>query len=176
MGCGNIQIASNMCGCFHYEGKKQLAWLPFIVDMYDPNVYNNWQLSAWWCYNYNNCLVGDTNYFFTLGFAVNCMPCVTNLIFLLRNPKYSHTWSIMMIKKRRSITFFNDIFKFIFFNGKVRIAIKISLVHVPKGPIDNKPLLVQIMAWRDTLGNMPLSQPNMVYSTDAYMHHSTKMS
>ena len=39
--------------------------------------------------------------------------------------------------------------------------IKISLKSVPKGPIDNMPLLDQIMAWRGS-GDKPLSEPMMV--------------
>ena len=41
----------------------------------------------------------------------------------------------------------DDIFKCIFLNENVRISIKISLKCVPKGPIDNKSALVQVMAW-----------------------------
>ena len=44
--------------------------------------------------------------------------------------------------------FTDDIFKRIFFNENVWISIKISLRFVPKGPINNIPALVQIMAWR----------------------------
>ena len=43
--------------------------------------------------------------------------------------------------------FADDIFKCIFLNENVSIAIKISLKFVPKGPINNIPALVQIMAW-----------------------------
>ena len=42
----------------------------------------------------------------------------------------------------------DDIFKSIFLNENVWIPIKISLKFVPKGPINNMPALVQIMAWR----------------------------
>ena len=42
----------------------------------------------------------------------------------------------------------DDIFKCIFLNENARISIKISLKFVPKGPINNIPALVQIMAWR----------------------------
>ena len=44
--------------------------------------------------------------------------------------------------------FTDDIFKCIFLNENVWIPIKISLKFVPKGPINNIPALVQIMAWR----------------------------
>ena len=55
----------------------------------------------------------------------------------------------------------NDTFKCIFLNENIRIAIKISLKFVPKGPISKIPALVQIMAWR-LPGDKPLSEPMMV--------------
>ena len=48
-----------------------------------------------------------------------------------------------------------------FLNGNVRILITISLKFVPKGPINNNPALVQIMAWWRP-SNKPLSEPMMV--------------
>ena len=41
----------------------------------------------------------------------------------------------------------DDNFKYIFMNENDRIRIRISLKFVPRSPIDNKPTLVQIMAW-----------------------------
>ena len=57
--------------------------------------------------------------------------------------------------------FADDIFKCIFLNENIWIAIKISLKFVPKGPINNISALVQIMAWRRP-GDKPLSEPMMV--------------
>ena len=57
--------------------------------------------------------------------------------------------------------FADRIFKCIFLNGNVWIPITISLKFVPKGPINNIPALVQIMAWRRP-GDKPLSEPMMV--------------
>ena len=57
--------------------------------------------------------------------------------------------------------FADDIFKCIFLNENIWISIKISLKFVPKGPINNIPALVQIMAWRRP-GDKPLSEPMMV--------------
>ena len=48
-----------------------------------------------------------------------------------------------------------------FVNENARISIEISLKLVPKGPINNIPALVQIMAWRRP-GDKPLSEPMMV--------------
>ena len=56
-------------------------------------------------------------------------------------------------------TFSQIIFSYAFFvNEKFCILIKISLKFVPKVPIDNNTLLVQIMAWH-RIGNKPLSRP-----------------
>ena len=46
--------------------------------------------------------------------------------------------------------FADDIFKCFFLNEKFCIVIRISLEFVPKGPIDNKWALVQVMAWCQT--------------------------
>ena len=54
----------------------------------------------------------------------------------------------------------DDIFKWISLNESVWILIKISLNFVPRGPINNIPALVQIMAWRQP-GDKPLSEPMM---------------
>ena len=53
------------------------------------------------------------------------------------------------------------IFKCIFYNERIWISIEISLKIVPKGPINNIPALVQIMAWRRS-GDKPLSEPMLV--------------
>ena len=72
--------------------------------------------------------------------------------------------------------FADDIVKCIFLNENVWISINISLRFVPRGPIDNIPALVQIMAWRRP-GDKPLSEPMMVsLMTHIYMRHSASMS
>ena len=63
--------------------------------------------------------------------------------------------------RRNEQHFADNIFKHIFFNENVWISIKIPLKFVPKGPINNIPALVQIMAWRQS-GDKPLSEPMMV--------------
>ena len=57
--------------------------------------------------------------------------------------------------------FADDIFMCIFLNEDVWIPMKISMKFVPKGPINNIPALVRIMAWRCP-GDKPLSEPMMV--------------
>ena len=52
----------------------------------------------------------------------------------------------------------DDISECIFLHENVWNSIKMSMKFVPKGPIDNKSALVQIMAWRRT-GDKPLFEP-----------------
>ena len=66
------------------------------------------------------------------------------------------------LRPRQNGCHFPDIFKCIFLNEKLQL--KMSLKFVPKGPVDNIPALVQIMAWRRP-GDKPLSEPTMVSST-----------
>ena len=51
--------------------------------------------------------------------------------------------------------------KSIFLHENVWISIKMSLKFVPRGPVNNIPALVQIMAWRRP-GDKPLSGPMIV--------------
>ena len=62
-----------------------------------------------------------------------------------------------------------------FFNGNIRISIEFWLKFVPKGPIDNTSVLVQVMAWRRE-GDKPLPEPMLTQFTDAYMRHQGEMS
>ena len=64
-------------------------------------------------------------------------------------------------QRQNGCHFPDDIFKHISLNENMWISIKISLKFVHKGPIDNNPALVQIMAWHGT-GDKPSSEPMMV--------------
>ena len=64
----------------------------------------------------------------------------------------------------------DDNFGCIFLNENDRIPMQISLIFVPRSPIDNKPALVQVMAWRRT-GDKPLPETILTQFIDAYMRH-----
>ena len=68
----------------------------------------------------------------------------------------------------------DDIFKWIFLNENVWIPTDISPKFVPRGPINNIPTLVQVMAWRRP-GDKPLSEPMMV-RLPTHIRHSASMS
>ena len=71
-------------------------------------------------------------------------------------------WLFNTLSPRQNGRHFPDnTFKCIFLNENVRISITISLKFVRKGPINNIPALVQIMAWRRP-GDKPLSEPMLV--------------
>ena len=64
----------------------------------------------------------------------------------------------------------DDNFKCIFLNENDKIPIRISLKFVSRSPIDNKPALIQVMAWRRT-GDKPLREPMLTQITDAYIRY-----
>ena len=70
-------------------------------------------------------------------------------------------WINTLRPRQNGRLFADDTFKRIFLNENVGISIKISLKFVHKGPINNIPALVQIMAWRRP-GDKPLSEPMVV--------------
>ena len=57
---------------------------------------------------------------------------------------------------KKAAIFPDNIFEWIFWNENVWISINISLKFVPRGPINNIPTLLQVMAWRQP-GDKPLS-------------------
>ena len=69
----------------------------------------------------------------------------------LYNGMTKSVWDANSFPPRQNGRHFADnIFKCIFMNEKFCILIRISLKFVPKGLIDNKSALVQVMAWRRT--------------------------
>ena len=66
--------------------------------------------------------------------------------------------------------FSDDIFKCIFLNEDIWISKTISLKFILKGPINNNPALVQIMAWRCP-GDKPLSEPMVLSLLTHNIHH-----
>ena len=79
----------------------------------------------------------------------------------LRSSKGCSQWFFNTLRPRQNgRRFADDTFKRIFLNENVGLSIKISLKFVPKGPINNNPALVQIMAWRWS-GDKLLSEPMM---------------
>ena len=68
------------------------------------------------------------------------------------------------------VTLADDNSKHIFLNKNDWIPIRFSLKFVPGSPIDNKPALVQVMAWHQ-LDYEPLPEPTLTQLTDAYIRH-----
>ena len=80
------------------------------------------------------------------------------------SPSWEKLWAGYCLthwgRDKMAVILQTTLFKCIFLNENDRIAIKMSLTIVPKGPINNIPASVQIMAWRRP-GNKPLSEPTM---------------
>ena len=94
--------------------------------------------------------------FISLNTHHSIVPC--SLIFVI--PSYHISFNTLR-SRQNGRYFADDIFKCILLNENVWIPIKISLKFVPKGPINNNPALVQIMAWCRP-GDKPLSEPMVV--------------
>ena len=79
----------------------------------------------------------------------------------LAQQQLQHIYLTHLRRRQNGQLFADAIFKCIFLNKNVWIPIKLSLKFVSKGPINNIPALVQIMAWRQP-GDKPLSEPMVV--------------
>ena len=77
-------------------------------------------------------------------------------LLVVSDSQYCHNGcsSVNTLRPRQDRRYFAD-------NIFMCILIKFSLKYVCKGPIDNNPALVQIMAWRRS-GDKPLSEPMMI--------------
>ena len=95
-------------------------------------------------------------------------------LYIPRNYKINHTIFLSTFNtfrpRRNGCHFADNIFKYISMNEKFCILIQIPLKFVPKGLIDNKSALVQVMAWRRT-GDKPLPESKLAQFTDKYMQH-----
>ena len=102
--------------------------------------------------------------------AISC-PCSWYLLLAQQSPYLArycmqlHKTVITLRPRQNGRHFADDIFKCIFVNENEWISIKISLKFVLKGPINNIPASVQIMAWCRP-GDKPLSGPRLVRLPD----------
>ena len=75
---------------------------------------------------------------------------------VIRHTMVTNLWYLIYWGREKWCHFADNTSKCIFLNENIRISIKIALKFFPRGPINNIPALVQIMAWR-RLGGKPLS-------------------
>ena len=96
-----------------------------------------------------------------VGYPGNTYPPLNQLLWLIWCD-WTISTSLNSLRPRQNGRHFaDDVLKCIFLNENVWISLKISLTFAPKGPINNIPALVQIMAWRRP-GDKPLSEAMMV--------------
>ena len=84
--------------------------------------------------------------------------------------KHLHPLSTHLHRSKTATILADGIFKYVFLNENDRIPMKMSLKCFTKCPVDNKPALIQVMAWRRT-GDKPLHKPMMAQVTNAYIRH-----
>ena len=101
------------------------------------------------------------------GIFPDISPCRLTDTCLKINADVNNLKAVLRLKDYRAVCrqdgrhFADDIFKCIFVSEDVWMSIKISRKFVPKGPIDNKSSLVQVIAWPWT-GDKPLPEPMMI--------------
>ena len=115
------------------------------------------QLFHWYCFSLEH-IFGTLS---TVTYQWLCCRVIMELAALSMSWGIATAFNILR-PRQNGHRFAKCIFKRIFLNENVRISIKISLKFVPKGPINNNPALVQIMAWRRS-GDKPLSEAMIVY-------------
>ena len=131
-------------------GSGKMVWQSVQVDEYIPGIIK--------CYT--SCLHICMRIRDKFHDGVDCNDLVMYTI-VLRVAQMNRLLHICIEAETNGRHFADDIFKCIFLNENVWIPIKVSLKFVPKGPINNIPALVQIMAWRRP-GDKPLSEPMVV--------------
>ena len=116
---------------------------------------SNWQPSK-------SCLLAINTHILKLATVHHiCRFCLLILTCIVMRLNWIYLYINPLRLRQNGRLFADDTFKRIFLYENVRISIKISLKFVPKGPINNIPSLVQMMAWR-LPGDKPLSEPLMV--------------
>ena len=120
--------------------------------------------------NRNQCRfksIASVNYVFTGKVLLATAPFKMDRSFTLHDGRSIMGRSNFIVNTLRprqdGCHFADDTLERIFLNGNVVISIKISLKFAPKGPINNIPALVQIVAWRRP-GDKILSEAMMVIS------------
>ena len=88
---------------------------------------------------------------------IRCRPITKVAIRVMWNTL--HVWLNTLSSRRNRRHYVKDISKCIFLNENGLISIRISLKFIPRGPINNIPVLVLIMAWRRP-GDKPISYLN----------------
>ena len=95
--------------------------------------------------------------------SMQCIPLSPFLTFIIKSFFSGQKWPLFW--RRICQMHFHELFYHIYI-----YIYSMQLNYVPKGPIDNKSGLVQVMAWRRT-GSMPLPEAILTKFTDAYMWH-----
>ena len=114
--------------------------------------------------------LGDTHCIYTPGFVKRIPYMGRTQIWVWLDDANANMTVNSSTPGQNGRLFTDSVFICIFVNDKLCILVKISLNFFPKGPIDDNPALVQIMAWC-WIGDKPLSEPMQTWFTEAYMWH-----
>ena len=146
------------------------------------NEYLERPLTSWFIFVTECIALGNVYISYNLSMSTSvanvsliCWLCVEWVNILKWGPgKELNTqrWFIITLRTQQNGRHFaDDIYKSMILNGNCRILILNSLKYAHKGPVNNKPALVQIRAWRPP-GDKPLSEPMVNSFSGVYKHHS----
>ena len=124
-----------------------------------------WFNFVFWFHLSEVCYWGSSEQYAN-GLAQDCSNSIANALELLQSSTKPLMWWLVCVAYQDIVCISDDPL----LNEKFCILIRISQKFVPRGPVDNKWALVQVMAWRWT-GDKPLPEPMLMQFTDAYMQH-----
>ena len=168
----HLKISSAKWQPFWPGGDELTHWGPICISKPGHHWFRSWLIWPVWG------LFGPSQHLNQCGLIINCTPFSFKKMNLevssTKWQNFCHSFKVLIrlmysclsrlntLRPRRNERHFaDDIFKRIFFNENVWISTQISLKFVPKGPINNIPALVQIMAWHHS-GDKSLFEPMMV--------------
>ena len=151
----------------NYQVKYVLNWIS--LKMPKPQNWNwckRWKLhhESWWRIGFSTDLANSTVCYATGWFILSMGIYHKSVLRSLHTPLCEQEYRCFLntLRPRQNGRHFpDDIFKCIFLNENALMSFKNSLKFVPKGRINNIPVMVQMMAWRRP-GDKPLSETMMV--------------
>ena len=149
--------------CYKIDGKQTCCSTKAISSSWDTHSHNiRSYLLIQWCSEHSPYTPGFAQKLNFLFINMSKPPTGNYHRHVTAVTRASSLWPFNTLRPRRNRRHFaDDIFKCIFLNENVLNSIKISLKFISRGPINNIPSLVQIMAWRRP-GDKPLSETMMV--------------
>ena len=146
--------------------RHALKWLLQFLHSLEKRYRTNLWLDFIWCSDQVCCYCEHSELKTT---CIN-VHLKGNFAILMKFSKMTAAEVVNTLRLRQNGRHFtDDIFKCILLNEDEWISTKISLKFVPKGPINNIPALVHIIAWRAMVIRQTIVWTNEGWFTEAYV-------